>query len=451
MVDKTTKLGGLGRRQFTKTLAGMGLSTTLIKNISQEKLKDLTGNPTQEVPRVKAYKPPESAEEIESIDDLELEYYTIDRDKWIRVETAIDAANRVQKRINNIDTTGLISTAVSTGTKTEKKGKKLIVKINKVINDDENIDITNHSDKNNRKRNNFIYEPAVDKKQLSDYIGGSATGYIGDKDSPEATVEGIPIEVEERIHSIQHQCDAWNTDSDYYQYNYPDCPGGAACNVRGSGWDGYTSGGTTCVRVYNYNKGKYLMLTAGHVAFEVEEPDDPGEPDHAGEGRGVGQHSQFMGNVETVDSCYAKNKDWSDNYPIDMATFNSDNLSGRDHTSRIANDNGSYDEDIVGAAHSNFIADLEDDNEVITKQGKVTGRCDGIIYEYDQNNPRGSTVTIWPRTENGDSGCPYIYTDDSGDTYSIALHIHGTKNGSNEMAVGTATYSIINEFNLSIF
>lgn len=93
----SSDLQKMGRRRFMENLAGIGVSATTVQNISQEELAQLTEDPEEEMPYVEAYanrgRRENGAVSREPIFD------TIDRNKWERIQTALNARDEVSKRV----------------------------------------------------------------------------------------------------------------------------------------------------------------------------------------------------------------------------------------------------------------------------------------------------------------------------------------------------------------
>jgi len=65
---------------------------------------------------------------------------------------------------------------------------------------------------------------------------------------------------------------------------------------------------------------------------------------------------------------------------MDVAILNT-NQNNKNLTSHVAKDDryDMYDEEIIGTAHSDYISDLEFWGKYVTKHGRKTGRCSGLI------------------------------------------------------------------------
>jgi hypothetical protein len=432
MVDKTTKIGRMGRRKFMEFLAGIGLSSTVVQNISADELQELTDDPTERVPRAKGYRPPEDLDSIESIDDLEIEYYTIPRDQWIVVETAKDAARRVQEKIDEIEGADGVRACVSTKVNNHRRQKAISVEIPRV-----------KTRTNNDEENSSISGPDITKDDLKYRLPDEMAGSVGRSETPEAIVEGIPIHIEETITFLDHSCGEKSGTLSHYNFDYPDVPGGANIKVPAVGSDA-----TSCAHVYDYDKSDYRMLTAGHLLIDT---DGESEPDYAGEGRYWSQ-STTVGSAEEVHCFYASNR--NNSYPMDVAILNTDQ-NNKSLSSKVAKDDryDMYDEELYGTAHSDYVSDLEFWGKKVTKQGRKTGRCSGVIDKYSDDEDNGSLIALKKggstgvKSDSGDSCGIYFHTDNDGDTYVVALHY-----GSNEDSTGSvAMYSIINQYPLAIF
>ncbi len=124
----TRELALMGRRRFIETLTAIGLSASTVSGMTKEKLLDLTDDPTDRVPRAKAIrlKNPDKWEAPpfpEREPQFETEYTTIPRDKWVRMESAYDASERIKRKVSSqFDSNSKID-AVTTGVTREVFGQ----------------------------------------------------------------------------------------------------------------------------------------------------------------------------------------------------------------------------------------------------------------------------------------------------------------------------------------
>ena len=101
----TDKLRRMGRRRFMKTLSTLGLSTATVHNMSKETLAELTDNPEEEIPRLKAMRHTNHEAVVEGTEPPELEpmYYTIPRDEFVRIEGRYKAAKELDAQLGYPD------------------------------------------------------------------------------------------------------------------------------------------------------------------------------------------------------------------------------------------------------------------------------------------------------------------------------------------------------------
>lgn len=95
------RLGLLGRRNFIRRLTEIGVSTSAIKHLDSDRLRQLTDDPTDRVPRLRRVKHT-NHEEVEAgtaPPEREPEFYTISRDEWEHIEGSVDAMQRVDRQL----------------------------------------------------------------------------------------------------------------------------------------------------------------------------------------------------------------------------------------------------------------------------------------------------------------------------------------------------------------
>lgn len=404
MVRNSRRLANMGRRRFVESLVSLGLTSELAQTITQDKLQELTGDPTDEVPRLRGMAPtPEEklqAREEGRPAEREPVYYTISRDKWIRVETAHDAATSLTRRLSRMDENGQLGAAVTT-----EEGHRKVIEVQYAeLYDGESGELTR--------------SPSVSVGAVRDRIPDSVSGTVGEG-SDAVTVEDIPVRFTRVENRLAHSCE--HTE-DHYNHAYGGdnssqrIPGGCLIQ-RYSG-----SECTSCCEVYDYENEEYVMLTAGHCGQsgdKIFQPNGLQNYYHIGE---IGRRELYPGNPNV-------------SRPIDAGTIKmTDHSPGT--TPLLADESGGYDEIVLGAAAKSSIKDWEDSNKEITKQGWATGRCTGPLRNYIDFPEGGIEVHVDVTSKPGDSGGPmFVHQQGTNEAiWAIALtrgpeEIHGWTRG----------------------
>lgn len=364
----TQNLTRMGKRRFVKSLAGLGLSTDLVRHITQDDLADLTNDPTEEVPRLQRLTHTNhEAVEAGAPPEREPVFTTIPRDQWVRVESAWDAVQRLQTWIDDNDR--LDDFVAGMKKTTMGHHSRHVVEVSYV-----------------ESRSSVDYQTVLDE------LPATVAGQAGAGDNAEV-VEDIPVRVD-RITDVRPT-------SEYFDYKYRPVPGGCKMDP-----DGSLSPGTTCTPAYDNDEGKYVMLTAGHnVDFtwgiDVYQPDD-------------GSSSNFIGSSDQNGTSY----DNCDNLDWDAAEIE---LDGVDHKYAIAGDeSGSdYDYPIYGIVTWDTVKDWTDCDPEIFHQGKTSGRTKTCVDKARSNK----TIQYEDPPSGGDSGGPIFQVYKTIDGFSA--HIAG--------------------------
>ncbi|QCW04560.1 hypothetical protein [Natrinema pallidum] len=418
----------MGRRRFIETLAALGLSSQAVQGMTQERLQKLTGDPTDEVPMVhslraenpKRYKePPFPNEPVER----EVKYYTVSRDRWVRMKSAYDAANRARRKIDReLDRPERIKTGV--GLTTRGQSTKYTVRVTV----DQSGDPNRHS----------VLSSSVDaveqlKGVLPDTLYGQPDGNSESavveasqvQDASRFAVEEVPVEYAVGNSSPEDDCKSHNDCCDFYERQYriesatTRIPSGTYMSVERSGsWNGVSTLGA---RVYSKQHNSFGFVSTAHSAYD-EDDDDP----NAGLGRKVAQpHNEPIGTVRSIRNYQRQD---SVGYPEDMMYIELDNdeyypfsklaeqgTNGADRQYKLGS--------ILGRDR---LRDFEADKEFI-QQGARTGRCRRELYEVNEDSDGDEIVLSRPNEDGGgNSGGPYLIEDDDSDDLLIAgIHQHG--------------------------
>lgn len=379
---KTDELQKMSRRLFTKTLAGLGLSAGVINHMTKEALAEQTNDPTKEVPRLygRQVKNPEEWKDKprtpENRPEMEERWYTIPRSKWVRVETAEDAATTLGGWLDEQFDDDLLDVAVANEHDRPNSEKRLVIKYTKVEAENE------HGERET------VDSPDVPFERVEEEAPYEVTGVVGEGDNREKV--DVPVSVERRTVGTENCGDS---DSPYFTDYYDPVPAGVKLESCTTGAPGYSS---------NYG---YVMTTAGHCYGVGEYTYQPNASDI----------SNYFGT--TRDRVYHGDDDSADT--PDMVYMSQDR--GVDYY--IGADGGGTDYYIIGNLYWDNIQDMHDGGiEQMYKQGKATGRCSGSVREtYPDKYPRA--FEIGALHDGGDSGGPHFTLNDYDHAYYAGGHI----------------------------
>lgn len=413
-----------------ETLAALGLSSQAVQGMTQERLQKLTSDPTDEVPMVhslraknpKRYRePPFPNEPVER----EVEYYTVSRDRWVRMKSAYDAANRARRKIDReLDRPERIKTGV--GLTTRGQSTKYTVRVTV----DQSGDPNRHS----------VSSSSVDtvdqlKDTLPDTLYGQPDGNSESavveasqvQDVSRFAVEEVPVEYAVGNSSPEDDCKSHNDCCDFYdrqyridKYGTTRIPSGTSMSVERNGsWNGVSTLGS---RVYSKTYNSFGFASTAHSAYDKDD-DDP----NAGLGRKVAQpDNEPIGTVRSIR--YFRKQDWVDR-PEDMMYVELDN---DEHypLAKLA-EQGTNDTDrqykLGSILGRDRLRDFEAEKEFL-QQGSRTGRCRHELYEVNEYPSGDEIVLSRPNDDGGgNSGGPYLIEDDYSDDLLIAgIHQRGS-------------------------
>lgn len=205
----------MGRRRFMKTLSAIGVSGTTLNYLSQDALAELTDDPKEEVPRLLAFEHTnqeelqQGAKEGRSVKPTrEPQFYTIPRDKWVTVETAHSAAEKIRGRISKLGDSKEIPSslenriAVGVSTVNDEKVVQVYIKYPSWA----------QASRSSSKR---------ELNRLRGLLPNSTSGTVGEGTNRE-TVTNIPVLIDQTVVS----------ELAFYEDEYRPIPGGCQLNKK---------------------------------------------------------------------------------------------------------------------------------------------------------------------------------------------------------------------------
>jgi len=400
--DKTRDLRKMGRRNFLKTLAGIGISGATLKYMTKDALAQVTDNPKKEVPRLRSLRHKNHREIVEDGKPPEVEpvYDTIPRDKWVETESAFDAERKLNQAIRKVDDTGLVVAGVTETTSGHHSQKSIEVRYIE-----------------RKKPSGKTANPNVSFEDISEQIPSKVSGTAGEGDNA-VTVRDIPVTTKKVTHELQS----------HYDSEYRPVPGGCSMECEGDGT------ATTCTPAYDNDLGEHVIVTAGHAITNVESGHDVEQPTDA----------PLWGNhIGTSDKA-----EWDSgarHTTFDAATVDLEDgaVNGVGHKYALADDSGGYKKSIFGQVSWMTIKTMVGEQSYkLSKQGRTTKHAEGHI---DWASYTAEVFETTAESANGDSGGPHYSTD--GELVLIA-GVHGY--GANPGSGATAMEDISNEFNLTV-
>lgn len=371
------KLDRMGRRRFLNTLGGLGLSATTLSFITKDALAETTSDVTEEVPYVKFLRHT-NPEEIErgAVPEREPIWDTIPRSKWVRVESAHDAARNLNDSLDRQFSSGQVVASV-TSRNGDPYQKEISVKYTTV----------EHAD-------GTVSSPAASFSQVENALPNTVSGQAGEGRNAE-TVRGIPVTIT-RERKIEQSCSG----GEYNSEHGSDIPGGTRIGDSGST-------GTAGMAATRDSDGQNVMVSCGHVLDNSTHFHQPGD-----------QKSEEDLYVEAYD-----NTDSNDNgyaIPYDNETFVrelADGSGGVKYT------------DVKGVVSWDTIKNNEgDDTYVVKKQGNRTGTTKGYIIDTVEKST--GERNFWTNADSGggDSGGPHfnrVQWNGNDETYIVGIHAWG--------------------------
>ncbi|MCL9812949.1 trypsin-like serine protease [Natranaeroarchaeum aerophilus] len=386
----SSKLSRMGRRRFVETLTLAGVSTQTATAISPEKLKELTDDPSERVPIHKGKEIDRDKLNkdgtLDGLPQVKDKFVTVSRDEWTVVESAKDAAKRVNGKINELDDSGLITAGVTIDTSGHHRQHTV-----KVTYTEKESKLTNRENADRE----YVHKPDIEFDELRNNIPNKIDGIAGNPSGMSETVEDIPVLVEKTQKTpeeddITTNCGEKSWWRKYYDDDYRPVPAGVDQNISDH------SGGGTLGYPVTYD-GNRAFVTNAHVTHDT---DDEDEDDAIG--RLSRQPVEAIG--EVVEANYEPNGSRHDIGIIEIYDDFTRSYS-------LANDDGGYGELIDGTISWSYLHYLQSNKDDVYKQGVTTGRCSGRIMELRTDGHGAKEVIIRATAEDGDSGGPYFIPD----------------------------------------
>ena len=428
MVSIDNKLQRMGRRRFLRTLAGVGVSGAALTHLSKDVVADIDLN--EEVPRLGKLRHTNHKAVMQGArPEREPVYYTISREKWAAVETAHDAASRVNKRLESNDINDGVTAGVTTVTRNQHDQKAVVV--TRTVTETADGETTT---------------PDASEDDIKRLLPDTVAGTAGDG-KYQQTIEDIPIVLKTERMDQPTPADQPGQEvtgpGNYYNYRYRPACAGSVLHPENLPQSRY---GASCTPAYNDDAGQYDLVTAGHVA---DVPDTSGDkmyqPINTDETHKIGTR---------VDDKTKMEHPFDDPYPsFDAGVISLD----VDRKAMLAADTGDNtywsNHYIIGVTGRDKIVDNENSNFEVHNRAPRTGPGEddmhtgtlGDVYEsadaYD--------VSIG-ETERNDSGSPHFTREyDPGlgcwEVYMTGVHYAG--NGKSRATMMSAVES---EFNLTV-
>lgn len=413
-MSRENKFGRMGRRRMLKTLSGLGVGAGALAHLTDDALAEMSVDLDEEVPRLKGFRHTNHDEIAEGQPpEREPVYYTIPREKWVRVEASKDARRQINDRLDDVfqqvgrefdgieRITGDAGFANLTGDSTHNT---VVVDVNRVTVTEDGV------------------SPEAVRRRIEELLPAATDAVAGRGTERAETVEDVPVQVQLVEESLQA----------YYDYEYRPVPAG--CQYEREG------GGTCTVGtpVYDNTNDEYALVTAAHCLegesqgeSEVWQADT--SSNHVGnrDGDQWRQDDPDVYGWDSFDACVVDLYSWYDVEHKFAADRGDDTYSSRE---------------IWGTKTKTALEDLadQDDYDTIPKRGRTTGYEAGSIYWAGDY-----TFKTEADSDGGDSGGPHYDTENfNGDPVAWMAGIH--RSGTD--TYGRAVYMevIENEFDVTV-
>lgn len=385
--DATRDLRKTGRRNFVKTLAGIGISGSSLRYLTKDRLLKLTDHPDDEVPVLARLEisddrdPTVRGRPDERPPEREPVYRTVPRDEWVRVEAAHRANQRIAAMLDRLPGAARVYSVVTTRSDTTGDRKAVEVRYPTLT----------------TRRHDGVgatIEPNVALDAVRRHIPDAVDGTVG-SGRHEETVEDIPVYLERE--ELEEQA--------YYDEEYDPIPGG--CQFKRSM---YEYGGCTLgTLAFDHDTFRYVMATAGHC-IDDSMNDTMYQP--GGWGTGFGQPHEVLYDYQTNDAG-----------TIDLRHTNRAKRYG------IAAQGGGTDFDVEGVIPASELKHREGDaGWLVNQQGRTSGRDTGWIEGVSTARTLGYIELSGVTTSDGDSGGPYFRVEGDG-AYIAGIHAWSAPSG----------------------
>jgi hypothetical protein len=345
----------MGRRRFMENLAGVGVSATTLQELTQDELSEVTEDPEEKVPYLARYetveKEPGKAPVREPV------YETIPRGEWERRKTAIDAADRIDRQVEEELGDPRISAAFRADPSSPTDFGVAVR-----VPDDPSLE---HS-----------------LEVVEQVLPSETAGHTPESDP--VAMEGIPVDVELR---------ATEPLACYNLQHYDEVPGGQA-----------TGGGTLTGTFYSNARNQDGWATAGHIVDgegDVVFQDTGSSLDDIGVMRDRYNEDSSDPDGAIVDCGFVE--------PTSDETF-IDYICEEDNSSKY----GFPIEGII--LNQELQHNVGNQDYGVRMQGKTSCKKTGYIKEMDN----GDSIDVSKEMDNGDSGGP-AYRVADGKAYIVGI------------------------------
>lgn len=403
----TKNLVSMGRRRFLSTLAGIGISATTLGHITKQDLVKATEDPTKEVPYVEGFRNTGLDENGEV--QREPVYATIPRERWVKIEATLNAANRLSEKLDY----KFVSAGMEkhrTRNRTEHRVKVRYKTYHKAERDDDgNLSDTTSS-------------PNVTSQAVEEQLPDKMSGIAGGRDFSEQ-VKGIPV--------IFEEADIYET---WYENKYRPVPGGCAVSLYKDLGLPNGTGSVACRAKKDYGDYGYVLLTCGHIIDGKTET--------------IGQPDATAGIIGTVGD-YTREPGDSPTGELDFGYI--EPQSDVSLTDELAAYGGEYMQyPIAGTKSWDWI---KNDGTDVYRKGKATGQEYGNITSVDNENGEKHFYNS-ANCDSGDSGgVHYTLNEDNLESWIVGIQAWGSGSDGDEFATssGNAIGRVEQEYNVYVF
>lgn len=348
------KLNRMGRRRFLQTLAGFGVSTASLPYLTKEVLGQVVDNPREEVPYVKLHRHTNHREIMPGTPPKrEPVWDTIPREKWVRVESAHDAAEKINEMIRKNFNSTWITAGVSS--RDGDPYEKVIV-----------VEYTEMEHADGRTST-----PSAPSSEVKDLLPNTISGTAGEG-RKEWKMENIPV----RFKEIERK-EAESCVGDVYNTEYDKIPGGCK-----------TEDGTCCTPAMT-DAGDEAMIHCAHL-----NKDYLSQPTDSKSGADLKLNNKISSNSNDM-------ADYRPYFPDQDTGFLQWRLADEDGTVKQP--------EIYGIVTWETIKNKEGTDYTLKQQGDRTGIESGTITHAIKKSTGEKNVRTDCHSGGGDSGGPVYH------------------------------------------
>lgn len=355
-------------------MSALGISATTLNFLTQDALAEVSDNPKDMVPRLKALRH-KNHDEVKKGAKPEREpvFYSIPRDQWVQTEAPYDAAKKLESQLPN-----------------DPQIQVMIRKSGPRKKSNSHIEVVHET----VEMNGAEIKPESSLNSLKEQTPDTISGSVG-KGKNLVEVSGIPVRVKESRATLD--------DRNEFEGEYHPTPAG--CCITNPVPDPDDENVTVGCPAYNSGTSTGGWLTSGHQ-YAGETDVKTWQPVNKLTGTDVLGYNSVLHDPNEGDTG-------------DFSFVATDGNFDRKYDIAASSNNTYEGWYLYGTLGMDKIKDLKEDGTPVYKQGIHTGRNQGEILSISSDDVY---VVIDCDRYEGDSGGPYYWVDEYGESYMIGIH-----------------------------